>query len=112
GGDRALVCRVPVGVQKADRDRFRVEVRQRVELERRELAGGDDASANADTALEGNERLGMRLAEAVERSTVLTSEVQQVLEPRVRHEGCVSALPLQQRVRCDGRPVGEACAAV
>ena len=38
GGDRALVRRVAVRVEQADRDRLGVELRQRVEVERLELA--------------------------------------------------------------------------
>ncbi len=108
-GDRPLVRGVAEREEQADRDRLdAVEVRQRVELERLEHAVGADPLADAVTALERDERLGVRRAEPVELRAVLPPQVEQVLEAGGRDEGRSRALALEQRVRRDRRAVREA----
>ena len=80
--DRALVPRVPEREEEADGDRLRVELRQRLEVERLELAVPPDATSNADAALQRDERLGMLCAGPVEVRARLAPEVKQVLEAR------------------------------
>ena len=108
GGDGALVGGIAVCVQQADGDRFGLEFRQRLRLDRRELGVGTHAPANAEAAIQRHEWLRMRLAQTVERSTVLPAQVEQVLEAGVRHEGSARALALEQCVRRNRRAVREA----
>src|SRR5207244_3329513 len=62
---------------------------------------------HAEAALERNERLRMRGTQPVEMRACLPTEVEKVLEARVRDEGGARALPLEQGVRRDGRSVRE-----
>ena len=97
-----------VGVQQADRDRLCLELRQRLELERRQLSVRAHAPAHAERPPERDERLGLGRAQPVEMRTRLPAQVQHVLEAGVRHERRSRALPFEQCVRRDRRPVGEA----
>ena len=107
--DGPLVRGVAEREKQADRDRLdAVEVRQRVELERLEHAVGADPLADAVTALERDERLGVRRAEPVELRAVLPPQVEQVLEAGGRDERRPRALALEQGVRRDRRAVREA----
>ncbi len=105
----SLVRRVAEREEEAHGDRLRLAERgQRREVERLELAVRPDPPADAVTPLERDERLGVRRARPVEVRARLPAQVQQVLEALVRDERRPRAAPLEQRVRRDGRPVGEA----
>jgi hypothetical protein len=58
-GDLALVARVAEGEEEADGDRLGIELGQRREVERLELASRPQPAAHADAALERHERSGM-----------------------------------------------------
>ena len=87
GHDGSLVRRVAEGEEEADGDRLGVaQVGQRVEVERGELAVRPDPPADAEGALERDERLRMPGAEPVELGAVLPAQVEDVLEARGRDE--------------------------
>ena len=69
---------------------------------------GPDALADAEAALQRDERLGVAVAEAVEMGARLPPQVQDVLEAGGGDEGRARALALEERVRGDRRPVREA----
>ncbi len=66
GCDRPLVRRVPEREEQADRDRLRVELGQRRQVERLDDAVGADPLPHADAALERHERRRVLLAGAVQ----------------------------------------------
>ncbi len=108
GRDRLLVPPVPKREEETDGDRLRVQLRQRCEIERLQLAVPPDATAYADRAFERDERLRMLRAGPVEMGAGLASQVEDVLEARRAHEGGPRAAPFEQRVRGDRGPVREA----
>ena len=79
-GDEPLVRRVAEGEEQADGDGLRVQVGQRVEIERLDDPVRPDALVDADAAIERNERVRMVVAEAVEMRTRLAAQVEDVLE--------------------------------
>jgi hypothetical protein len=105
--DEALVRGVAKREEEADRHGLRIERRQRPQVERLDDALRPDALVDADTALQRHQRLGMLLAQAVEVRPRLAAEVEDVLEPRRADEGGARALPFQERVGRDRRPVRE-----
>jgi hypothetical protein len=108
GRDRVLVAGVAEREEQADRHRLGVaDVRKRGEVERLQLAVGAEAAADAVAALERDERLRMRLAQAIQMRTHLPAQVQQVLEALVAEVRGARAAPLEQRVRRHRRPVRE-----
>jgi hypothetical protein len=106
--DRRLVLGMAEREQEADRDGLGIELGERVEIEGLEDAVGPKPLANPVAVLESNQRLGVPLAQAVEVRSRLPAQVQQVLESHGCDERRPRALPLEQRVRGDGRPVREA----
>ena len=82
GRDLALVAVVAEGEEEADGDRLGVELGQRREVERLQLALRPDPAADADAALERHERLGVLRARPVEVRPGLAAEVEEVLEAR------------------------------
>ena len=108
GGDGALRLAVAEREEQRDGDRVGVDLRERGEVERDELACGAGSAAHAEAALERDERRRMLRARPVEVRPRLAAEVQDVLEALVRDEGGPRAAPLEQRVRRDRRPVREA----
>ena len=106
--DRPLVGRIPEREQRADRDRLRVELRKRVQVEWFENALRPDPLPYAKAALEGHERLGMVGAQPVQVCAILPPQMEEMLETGCRHERRPGALSLEQRVRRHRRPVGEA----
>jgi hypothetical protein len=106
-GDGALVARIPEGEQQADRDRLGVELGEGAKVEWLDDAIRPHPLADAEAVLDRHERLGMVLAEPVEVRPVLAPQVQEVLEACRRDERRPRALPLQQRVGRDRRPVRE-----
>ena len=106
-GDRRLVGRVAEREQRADRYRFSVDVRQRVELERHEHPVRPHPLAHAVAVPESNERLGMLGTQPVEVRAVLPAQMKQMLETGRGDERGSGALPLEQGVRRDRRPVRE-----
>ena len=105
---RALVGRVAEREEERDGDRLGVDVRERVQVERLELALHADAAPHAVAALERDERCGMLGARPVQVRARLAAQVQDVLEALVRHERRPRAAPLEQGVRRDRRSVREA----
>ena len=105
--DAPLVGRVAEGEEQADRHRLRLDLGQRVEVERLDHACRADPLAHADAALQRDEGLRVPIAEAVQVRPGLTAQVQEVLEAGRADEGRPRALPLEQRVRGDRRPVRE-----
>ncbi len=101
-------------------DGSRKEKRRQTATPRRRPAGSESSSSgattpvrpdpllDADAALEWDERLRVVDVEPVEMGAILPAEVQEVLEALRADEGGAGAFPLEQRVRRDGRPVGEA----
>ena len=69
---------------------------------------GPDAPADADAALERDERRRVLGARPVEVRARLAAEVEEVLEAGVRDEGGARAAPLEERVRRDRGAVREA----
>ena len=107
--DGLLVRRVAKREEEADRDRLGlVELGERVEVERLELALRPEPAPDAVAPLERDERLRMLGAEAVEVRARLAPQMEQVLEARVRDVGDAGAAPLEQRVRGNRRAVREA----
>jgi hypothetical protein len=94
--------------QQRDRDCVSLDGRQRVEVERDELAVGPHTSADAEATLEGDDRRRMLDARAVEVRARLAPQVQDVLEALVGDERRPRAAALEQGVRRDRRPVREA----
>ena len=68
---------------------------------------GPDPPAHTVAALERHERLRRGRARPVEMRARLAAQVEQVLEARIGDERRPRALPLEQRVRRDRRPVRE-----
>jgi hypothetical protein len=108
GGDDAFVARVPVRVKQADGNGLRIDIGQRGEVEWLELTIHTHAPTHAVRALERHERLRPRRARPVQVRARLAPQVEQVLEARVGDECRPCALPLEQRVRRDCRPVRKA----
>ena len=105
---RNLVPRVAEREEEAHRDGLRVaDVRQRREIERNELAVRAEAALDAVTSLERDERLRLRLAQAIQVRTSLPPQVQQMLEARISDECSPRAAPFEQRIRRDRRAVRE-----
>ena len=99
---------VAEGEEEADRHRLGVELREGVEVELLDDSGWARTLVDADAALQGHERLRMAVAEPVQVRARLAAEVQDVLEPGGADERRARALPLEQRVGRDRRPVREA----
>ena len=99
---------VPEGEEQADRNRLRIELRQRSQVERFQDAFGPDPLAHAYAALERNEGRRMVGTQPVQVRPVLSPKVEQVLEARGRHKRCSRPLALEKRVGRDRRPVREA----
>ena len=107
GHDGLFVRRVPEREQEADRDRLRVDRPERGQVELRHDPLRAQPAAHPVTPFERNHRRRVGLAEPVEVRACLPSEVEEVLEAFVRHERRLRALPLEERVRRDGRSVPE-----
>ncbi len=107
GGDGALVRRVAEREEQADGDRLGVHLGQRREVERPDDAVRADPLAHAVTSFDRDERLRMPRLGSVEVGTVLTPQVEQVLEALGRHERGPRSLALEQRVGRDRRSVAE-----
>ena len=107
-GDTTLGLVVAEREEERDGDRLRVDLRERVEIERDELAIRAGAPAHAHAALERDEWRRVVDARAVQVCAGLSSEVEDVLEALVRHERRARAAPLEERVRRDRGAVGEA----
>jgi hypothetical protein len=107
-GHSLLVRSVAKREEEADRNRLGVERGKRRELERLENALGPDSLPHAEAPLERDQRLRIRLTEAIEVSPRLPSEMKKMLEAGRRDERGSRSLALEQRVRCDRRPVREA----
>ena len=107
-GDTTLGLGVAEREEERDGDRLRVDLRERVEVERDELAVRAGSSAHADAALERNEWRRVVDARAVEVRAGLSAQVEDVLEALVRHERRARAAPLEERVRRDRGAVREA----
>src|SRR5437764_771036 len=75
-----------VRMQQTHGDRLGVDLRQRVERERLELAIRTHPPRHAEAALERDERLRVRGTQPVEMRACLPTEVEKVLEARVRDE--------------------------
>ena len=105
--DESLVRRVAKGEQEADRHSLGVERGQRAEVERLDDSLRADALVDADAAVERDERRGMLLAQPVEVGPRLAAEVEDVLEAGRADEGGLRALPFQESVGRDRRPVRE-----
>ncbi len=106
--DRRLVSRVAEREQRADCDRLGADLRQRVELEGDEHSVRAHALAHAVAVLQSYERPGMLGTEPVQVRAVLAAQVEEMLEARRGDEGRPGALPLEQRIRRNRRPVREA----
>ena len=106
--DLLFVLRLPECEEQAHGDRVGVELGERLQVERLELAVPPDAPSNADTALERDEWLGMLGAGPVQMRARLAPEVEQVLEALRRDECRPGAAALEERVRRDRGAVGEA----
>ena len=107
-GDPALRPCIAKREQQRDGDRVGVELGQGREVERGELAVGARTPAHADASLERDERRGVLHTRPVQVRPRLPAQVQHVLEALVRDERGSRSTPLQERVRRDRRPVGEA----
>src|SRR5205823_11486741 len=107
--DGRLVRRVAEREEEADSDRVRITYgRQGAEVQRLQLALGAEPPADAVTALERHERLGMLGAEPVEVSARLAPQMKEMLEAGVPDVRDAGAATLEERVGGDGRPVREA----
>ena len=82
--------------------------RQGAEVQRLQLALGAEPPADAVTALDRHERLGMLGAEPVEVSARLAPQMKEMLEAGVPDVRDAGAATLEERVGGDGRPVREA----
>ena len=92
---KLLVRRIAEREEQADRDRLRIaEVRQRREVERRELAVRAEPTAHTVATLERHEWLRLRLAQAVEVRARLPAQVQQVSEALGADKSGTSTAPL------------------
>ena len=106
---RLLVRGVAEREQEADGDRLGAfEVGQRADVERHEHPVRPDALAHAVAALERDERRRQLVAEPVQVRARLPPQVEQVLEALGGDERRPRALPFEQGVRGDRRPVREA----
>ena len=103
-----LVGRVPVRVQQAHGNRVRVYVRKACEVKRLELPFRAHPPGNSVTALERHERLPPGRARPIEMRARLTAQMEEMLEPSCRDERGSRALPFEQRVGRNRRPVREA----
>jgi hypothetical protein len=99
---------VAKGEEERDGDRVRLDLGQRLEVERYELAAGTCAPANAEAALERDKGRSVLGARAVEVRAGLTAQMQEVLEALVRHERRPGSASLEERVRRNRCPVREA----
>jgi hypothetical protein len=106
-GDTALGLRVAEREEERDCDRLGVDLGERRQVERRELAVRPRASPDAVAALERHERRRMLDARPVQMRARLSPQVQDVLEALVRDERGSRASSLQERVRGDRRAVRE-----
>ena len=106
--DRALVLRVTEREQGADGDCIRIDVAERVEVERLQDAFGPNPLAHAETPLERDEGRRVLGAGPIEVRARLPPEVEKVLEPGSGHERGPRTSPFEQCVGGDRRPVGEA----
>ena len=110
-----LVGRVGVGVQQAHRHRLGLEAREHLcqlarvgGLERQQDPLRGDPLAGAEAQLGLDQRRGSGLAEPVQVGAVLAAELDHVLEAGRRDQRRARRVSLQQRVRRDRHPVGEA----
>src|SRR5690606_3958547 len=114
-GDGALVRIVRVAVQQADRNRFRVPQLlakggeggrgERLEL----VAALVEATIDPDAVLTRHEWRGTRAVKCVELRSVLSPDLDHVLEAAVRDQHDAGAAALEQRVRRDRRSVNQQC---
>ena len=104
----AFVLRVSIGVEQANGDGLRIELRKRVEIEWLQDTVGPRSLAHAHATIERHERFRLLDAQPIEVRTRLSPELQDVLESGGRHESRSGPLPLEQRVRRDRRAVREA----
>src|SRR5437588_152091 len=94
-------------MEETDRDRVGLDVRQRLELERREFAARAHALAHAEAALQRDERLSVRGAQPVQRRARLPPQVEEMFEAGSRDECSPRSPPFEQRVRRHGGSVRE-----
>ncbi len=106
--DGLLVRGILEREQQADGDRLRVDPGQGREVERDDDAVPTDPLAYPHASLQRNQRLGVVEIEPVQMRTILSAQVQQVLEALRRDERRARSLPLEERIRGDRRPVTEA----
>ena len=113
-GERALVSRVQIGEEEADRDGLRSRGAQlgdqAVDLRLGEgldhaIRPGPLGGAEAEFVID--ERRRLRLAEVVEARPVLAGDLEQVGEPGGRDEGRAGAALGEQSIRAHRHPVRE-----
>ena len=102
------MARVAEREEEAHCDRVGVDVVERLEIEREQLAVRSHPLGDTGAELERNERRGVVDARPVEIGARLPPEVKQVLEAGGRHERRSCSPPLEQCIRRDRRPVREA----
>ena len=113
--DAPLVLGVHVGVQQADGDRLDVLPSQdrggvahgRVVERSEHLALRAESLADHDRPVARHERLRLLELRVVEGRPHLARDLEQVAEPVGRHEAAPGDLPLDDRVRGDGRRVDD-----
>ena len=112
-GDRALVSRVEIRIEQADRDRDHVQL---VELpdelfdcggRQRRLDGAIrlDTLLDADTAVTRDQRRWHLRIERIDLASIVTADLDDVLESCRRDQRPLGEFPLEHRIGGDGRAV-------
>ena len=115
-GHTALMRRIDVGVEQADRDRLVVaglELRQQVALQRdlvERLRGGsvcEHALADLEGVAPRHDRLRLLVEQVVDLPAIVALQTEQVAKALGHQEGEARAFALENRVGGDGRAVRE-----
>ena len=99
---------VPKGEEQRDGDRLGIDIRQRAEVERDELALRAGSTTDPDAPVERYERRRMLGARPIEVRAGLPTEMKDVFEALVRDESGARAAAFEERIGRDRGAVSEA----
>ena len=108
GRHRLLGGVVSKGEEQRDGDRLGLDVRQRAQVERDELAVRAGSTTDPHATIQWHERRRMLGARPIEVRAGLPTEMQDVLEALVRDESSARPATLEQRIGRNRGAVGEA----